>query len=308
MAWGNDVSISKGRESSGLLLALAGFALLSCGDAVIKTMGDEWAGTAVAALRFSLGALLLGALVAKQQGTTGFVVPRPWLQAARGGMLAFASLLFFLSIFVMPLAEATAISFATPAIVALLSALLLREKIPAISWLALVLASAGVAIVLRPNFLDLGPAALMPLIAAFAMAGFFLVNRATAQDVSPVAAQFWAAAWAAPFQLVAMALGVASGIDSLQLSMPDWTVVARCALVAVTASTAHYLIFLGTMRASAATIAPASYVQIIVALLIGTTVFGDFPDAIAIGGTILIIIAGLMLWRAQYPIPLRRRG
>ena len=295
-------------ESSGLALAVTGFALLSCGDAVIKTMGDEWAGTAVAALRFSLGAVLLGALVARQQGKAGFSAPRPWLQAARGCMLAFASLLFFLSIFVMPLAEATAISFATPAIVALLSALLLRERIPAISWLALLLASAGVAIVLRPNFLDLGPAALMPLIAAFAMAGFFLVNHATAQDVSPVAAQFWAAAWAAPFQIVAMAIGIASGIDSLAVTMPDWTVVARCALVAVTASTAHYLIFLGTMRASAATIAPASYVQIIVALLIGMTVFGDFPDAIAIGGTLLIIVAGLMLWRAQFPMPLRRRG
>ena len=302
------MSTFKERESSGLLLALLGFVLLSCGDAVIKTMGDEWAGTAIAALRFSLGALLLGALVAKQQGRAGFVAPRPWLQVARGFMLAFASLLFFLSIFVMPLAEATAISFATPAIVALLSALLLRERIPAISWLALLLASAGVAIVLRPNFLDLGPAALMPLIAAFAMAGFFLVNRATAQDVPPVAAQFWAAAWAAPFQLVAMGIGVASGIASLQLSMPDWTVVARCALVAVSASAAHYLIFLGTMRASAATIAPASYVQIIVALLIGAMVFGDFPDAVAIGGTLLIIMAGLMLWRAQFPMPLRRRG
>lgn len=299
---------AQGREGSGLLIATAGFVLLTCGDAVIKTMSDEWAGTAVAALRFSLGAILLGALVARQQGRAGFAAPRPWLQAARGGMLALASLLFFLSIFVMPLAEATAISFATPAIVAALSAMLLRERIPPVSWLALLLASAGVGIVLRPNFAELGLAALMPLVAAFSMAGFFLVNRATAQDVSPVAAQFWAAAWAAPFQLIAVGLGVASGIGALQLTVPDWSVIARCALVAVTASTAHYLIFLGTMRASAATIAPASYVQIIIALLIGMTVFGDYPDAIAIGGTLLIILAGLMLWRAQFPMPLRRRG
>lgn len=299
---------AEGREGSGLLFAIAGFALLTCGDAVIKTISDEWAGTAVAALRFVLGALLLGALVARQQGGAGFAAPRPWLQAARGCMLALASLLFFLSIFVMPLAEATAISFATPAIVAALSSLILRERIPGVSWLALLLASVGVATVLRPNFAELGLVAFMPLIAAFSMAGFFLVNRATAQDVSPLAAQFWAAAWAAPFQLAAVMIGIWSGVDALALTMPDWTVLARCALVAVTASTAHYLIFLGTMRASAATIAPASYVQIIVAIAIGMTAFGDYPDAIAIGGTLLIILAGLILWRAQFPMPLRRRG
>jgi drug/metabolite transporter (DMT)-like permease len=286
---------------SGLLLALCGFSILSCGDAVIKTMGGEWPGTAVAALRFSLGAIGLGAIIAWREGRGGFAVPNMALQAARGLSLATASLLFFLSIHIMPLAEATAISFASPAIIALLSALFLGERIGKWAWLAMLLASAGVIAVLRPNVALLGWPALMPLVAAFAMASFFMLNRASASHVSAFAAQFWAAAWAAPALTVVAVLGNASGVAVLEVSTPDWSIVMRCAIVAITATTAHYLVFMGTMRASAASIAPASYVQILVALGLGIVIFGDWPDAVGIAGTLCIIAAGLLLWWAAAP-------
>ena len=43
-------------DRSGLVFALCGFALLSLGDAVVKTMAGEWPPTAIAALRYVLGA------------------------------------------------------------------------------------------------------------------------------------------------------------------------------------------------------------------------------------------------------------
>ncbi len=280
----------------GLLLAICGFCILSSGDAFIKTIAGEWPGTAVAGLRFSMGAAGLGVLLLWRQGRAGFAVPDMRVQVARGICLAVASLLFFLSIHIMPLAEATAISFASPAIIALLSALFLGERIGKWSWLAMLLASVGVIAVLRPNVALLGWAAAMPLAAAFAMASFFLLNRASANHISPLAAQFWAAAYAAPVSVVAAVLGQASGAEMLAFGAPDWSVVARCALVAVTASTAHYLVYLATTKASAAAIAPASYVQILVALGIGIVAFGDFPDLVGTLGTMCIVAAGLLLW------------
>lgn len=288
---------------TGLALACAGFVILSMGDAVIKSMAGEWPGTAVASLRFAIGAAGLGALLWLREGRAGFAVPSIGTQAARGLCLGAGSLLFFLSIFVMPLAEATAIGFATPVIVALLSALLLGERVRAAAWAAMALASAGVIAVLRPNVAALGPAAFMPLAAAFAMAGFFLLNRRSAGHVSPLAAQFWVAAWVAPFQLAAAFVGHASGVAAFAVTLPDWSVVARCALVALTASTAHYLVFQGTMRASAAAIAPASYVQIVVALVVGMLAFGDWPDTAALAGTAAIIAAGLLLWWSAGGVP-----
>lgn len=280
------------------LYGLAGFALLSVGDSVIKSIAGQWPGTAVAGLRFALGAAGLGALLWWRQGRAAFRIPRLWLQVARGAALAFASLLFFLAIFVMPLAEATAIQFASPMLTALLSAALLGERVPRAAWGAISLAFAGVMIVLRPNIDLLGLAALLPLGAAAGMAALMMLNRLGAHDVSPLAAQFHVAAFATPFLLLAALVGHVSGAPDLRIAWPDIGVVLRCAAVAVSASIAHALIYQATTRASAAAIAPTVYVQIIAATLIGMVWFGDWPDAVALGGTALIIAAGLFLWHS----------
>ncbi len=50
-------------EQGGLILALAGFAVLSCGDALVKTMAGAWSPLAVAALRFTIGAIGLSVIL-----------------------------------------------------------------------------------------------------------------------------------------------------------------------------------------------------------------------------------------------------
>ena len=60
-------------DRSGLLFALGGFVLLSCGDAVAKTMAGQWAPTGVAALRYAFGALGLGVLLLLREGRSAFV-------------------------------------------------------------------------------------------------------------------------------------------------------------------------------------------------------------------------------------------
>jgi len=48
---------SQSNSRDGIAFALAGFVILSCGDALIKTIAGEWSPLAVAALRFTIGAL-----------------------------------------------------------------------------------------------------------------------------------------------------------------------------------------------------------------------------------------------------------
>ena len=81
-----------------------------------------------------------------------------------------------------------------------------------------------------------------------------------------------------------------------RVGTPDWTILARCAIVACTASTAHWLVFRATERTGAARVAPMSYVQMLVALSLGWALFGDRPDGIALVGAAVIIAGGLLLW------------
>ncbi len=293
-------------ERTGLLLALAGFALLSCGDAVIKSMAGSWSPLATAALRFTFGAIGLSALLGLREGKAGFRPQHPWLQFARGLCLAGATMCFFSAIFVMPLAEATSLIFMAPIFTAILSGPLLKERVHPATWIASVAAFAGVLLVLRPNLAALGPVALLPLGSAMFFSLMILANRAAAGQGSPLSMQLFVAAGAAPVLILAAWLGGLSGASTLALSWPEWSVISRCALVAVSASTAHWLVFLGTTRAGAATIAPMSYVQLLVAMTLGWFFFGDRPDAMTLLGASIIIGAGLYLWTkgkvAEQPI------
>lgn len=284
---------------SGLIFALCGFALLSCGDAIIKSIAGAWPGTAVAALRYTVGAAGLGLFLLVKEGRQGFTLPRPEIQLMRGAAVAAATILFFSSIFLMPLAEATAIGFTTPMITAVLSAIFLKERTRPATWIASFAAFAGVLIILRPNISELGWVAFMPLGAATAMALMMMGNRAVAGAGSPLLMQFLVASIAVPFVIAAAVSGHVSGIEALQVGMPDWTIIMRCCIVAVTASFAHWLIFMATTRASASQVAPMTYVQLLVAMVLGIAAFGDWPDLTSLLGSAIIIGAGLYLWHQK---------
>ena len=284
-----------------LILALSGFATLSIGDALVKTMAGPWAGTAVATLRYVAGAGGLTLVVAITEGRKGFRLPMPWLQLGRGAGVSLATICFFLGVMAMPLADATAIQFTSPMITGLLSALLLGEKAPRAVWAATALAFAGVLVVLRPNVLALGAPAFFPLGAALGMSVLMICNRKAAGAASPVAMQFLVAIMAAPILLAATALLSLTGAPQLALHAPPASVVVKCLVIACTATIAHLLIYMAAVRASAALVAPMTYVQLIVAAILGWFLFGTAPDLSTFAGAALIIGGGLLLWRSQKP-------
>jgi drug/metabolite transporter (DMT)-like permease len=284
-----------------LLFALAGFATLATGDVVVKSMAGEWPGSAVASLRWLIGAAALTAITSARHGAGAVRMPRPWLQAGRGAAVAIASLSFFLGIHLMPLADAMAIVFTSPMLTALVSALVLRERVPRAAWVSIALAFAGVLVVLRPNVLALGPVALLPLVAAVGMTVLFLLNRRVAGLAPPIAMQLYLAVWAAPVLLAVAVAGHLSGV--LPVPVPDAMIVLKVAMVALLATTGHLFIYRATEFASAATIAPMTYVQMLIAIGAGWLLFGDEPTAATLVGAGLIIGGGLYLWRSQSSPP-----
>ena len=282
-----------------LLLALLGFATLSVGDAVVKSMAGEWSGTAVAALRYSFGALGLALVVALNHGRAGLVLPRPWLQLGRGAAVALATICFFMGVMAMPLADATAIQFTSPIVTAMLAPIVLKERSPAAVWLATLLAFAGVLVVLRPNLYEIGLVALYPLGAAFGMSWLMMLNRKVAGLAPVMVMQLAVAVVAAPLLVAAAWALDAGGGAPFQIGRPSLEVVLKCLFVALSATTGHALIFAAILRANAAAVAPMTYVQLLVAAAIGWAWFGETPDAATFAGAALIVAGGLWLLRAQ---------
>jgi drug/metabolite transporter (DMT)-like permease len=264
-------------------------------------MAGAWPGTAVSALRYTFGALGLAGMVAMRHGRAGFVLPRPALQFGRGAAVAVSTICFFMGVMAMPLASATAIQFTSPIITALLAPFVLAERSPKAVWISTLLAFAGVLVVLRPNILALGAVALYPIASAFSMSWLMMLNRKAAGDAPVMVMQFLLAAMAAPLILAAAALLHLSGLPQFHLPWPSGIVVAKCLAVALFATTGHSLIYIAVLRANAAAVAPMSYVQLLIAALLGWMWFGQGPDAATFAGAALIVAAGLVLWRAQKP-------
>lgn len=283
----------------GLAFALAGFALLSCGDAVVKSTVDEWPASAVAALRYTIGAGGLAIAVALTEGPRALAVSRPWLQVGRALAVSAATFGLFMAVRYMPLANATSIQFTSPALTAILSAVFVGERAGRAAWAATALAFCGVLVVLRPDPGALDWSAGWPLLSALGLAVLMILNRRAAGTASPLAMQYMVALFAAPMLLVLAVAGHWSGWPPMRLGVPDWTVVARCAVVAGSASVAHLLIYMATARASAAVVAPAIYVQLLVALTLGAIFFADYPDPVAMVGAGMIVASGVYLWADQ---------
>ncbi len=272
------------RTNSGFLFALAGFALLSCGDAVIKSIGPDWPAPAIAFLRFLIAIPLLSVIIAAGQGKAGFIVRRPWVQFGRGAGIALSSMFFFLSIFMMPLAEATAIIFLNPVFTAIISIFVFREALRPTAWMMTAVALAGVALVLRPNISELGIVALLPVASAFCFAVTIVLNRIAAGTGDAIALQWAAALAATPVLAVVTLTGDMSAIPGLAVGWPPASVIMKCGIVAVSASLAHWLIYQGTLRTSASDAAQAVYAQLPVALAVDTFIFGNRPDLLAMSG------------------------
>ncbi|MCL6249526.1 DMT family transporter [Altererythrobacter sp. KTW20L] len=285
-------------DRAGLLYALAGFCTLSIGDAIIKGMAGDWPAPAMATTRYIVGTALLAFLIWRHQGVAGLALPKDKLQWVRGVAISCSAIGMFLAVWIMPLAEATTIAFTQPVITAVLAWFLLKERATASTWIATAAAFVGVFIVLRPNFDVVGWGVLLPLVGATGMAVTIIANRFTMGRASVLAMQYYMSVTAMIFLLFATLAGHLSGAEGFVVTMPHWSVVARCAFIGLSATLAQYLIYMGTMKAGAGTIAPMTYGQLLMAVALGWFFFGDAPDALAMLGAAIIIGAGLFLWYA----------
>jgi len=283
-------------ERAGLLYALAGFCTLSIGDAIIKGMAGEWPAPAMAATRYVAGTLLLAVLMMRYEGWASLALPRDKLQWVRGVAISCSAVGMFLAVWIMPLSEATTIAFTQPMITAVLAAVLLGERARLSTWIATLVAFAGVFIVLRPNFATAGWAVLFPLIGATGMAVTIIANRRVHGRASVLAMQYYMSVTAMIFLVLATTAAHFSSVQNFRMHVPDWSVVARCVFIGFSATLAQWLIYMGTTKAGAGTVAPMTYGQLLMAVALGWTFFADRPDLTALLGAAIIIAAGLFLW------------
>ena len=288
----------------GMVLMAAGVIMAPGIHAIAKGLGDSLAPGQIAWARFSFQLLLLLPIVWISHGGR---IPLPSLaHALRGLLLASATLCFFWALTYLPLADSAAIFFVEPLLLTVMSALFLGEPIGWRRVLAVVIGFVGALIVIRPSFETVGPAALLPLAAAFCFAIYLTITRRLAQTEDARAIQFWVCVFSALVLSLAMAIGSQASWPVLQPSWPspgEWWLLAGLGVIA---TLSHMLAIRAFRLAPAGILAPFQYLEIFGATILGVIFFGDLPDGATLLGIVIIVGAGLYVFRREQAIA--RRG
>lgn len=240
-------------------------------------------------LRFLFHAMLMSALLAPTYGRELWRVRNPRLQLLRSAMLASMTALNFWALQYLQLAETGAIQFSVPLLIALLSAWWLGEHLDWRRWLAILLGFAGVLLVIRPGSQAFHPAILLSVLNALLYAVFNMLTRRLAATESPAATQLMSAL-GATIVLTPFALAQWQTPASPQI----WLVLAGCGLFG---GFGHFLVAQAHRYASAATLGPFLYQQIVYMTLWGWLLFGQMPDALVLVGAAIVVGSGLaLLW------------
>jgi drug/metabolite transporter (DMT)-like permease len=240
-------------------------------------------------LRFVFHVLLLSALLAPRYGRELVRVRDRRLQALRSAMMASMTALNFWALQYLQLAETGAIQFSVPLLIALFSTWWLGEYLDAKRWLAIAAGFAGVLLVIRPGSQAFHPAILLSVLNALLYAAFNLLTRRMAATESAASMQLMSALGAA---LLLAPWALAGWV--WPVGWLPWLVIALCGLCG---GLGHFMVAQAHRYASAATLAPFLYQQILYMTLLGWLVFRQVPGPLVVGGALVVVLSGLfLLW------------
>ncbi len=259
--------------------------LFSTSDATSKYLRESLPAVEIAWLRYVVFTLF-GIALAGRRRFAGAWPARPGLQTLRGVTLLGSAVFFIAGLSKLQMAEASAISFVSPAFITALSVLLLGEEVGIRRWTATLVGLAGVIIVIRPGGSALQMAALFPLASAACWAVCMIITRMMGTEDRSEVTLLWSSA---------TGLLLLTALLPFGFTVPTWQQVGLGVCLGIAASAGQYLVILAYRRATASVLAPFSYLQLLSSAALGFVVFGSVPDAAAFLGAAVIIASGLYI-------------
>lgn len=266
----------------------------------LATTSAPWA--TVAAVRAMIGAVIAYAFARWRGRSLAAKSPRAIFWRSLLGTIAMLSTFYALSSRTVSLGNTVTLLNLAPVFLALLAPIFLRERTSPGVALAIVLALAGVVLVVRPTFLfgsdhaalfhapsDAGPSSivtiLVALFAALSTTVAMMLLRRVGQTESTEAIVFH-------FSLFATA--ALSLLALFDLRWPSPRDMGYMGLAGVCAGFGQLAMTRAYALENAARVSGMSYLAVVVSGLLGAVALGERPTATAIAGMSLVIAGGLL--------------
>jgi len=271
----------------GILYMCAASALFPVMNAMVKHLSAEVPTVQIIWARNLSHLIFVILIFGPRFGRRLYQTQRLKSQILRSCLLLTSTALYFTAVSFIPLAEAAAISFVSPFMVALIAAFILREKVGLGHWIAIAAGFLGAMIIIRPGSGDLPWQALLALGSSACYATYQVLTRGVAGEDSPETSVFYAALVGS----VAMSLVV-----PFDFVMPkSWWVVGELMALGVFGGLGHYCVARAMMWGPAQVISPFQYLQLLVASILGYLMFADVPNMWTWVGAVIIVASGVSI-------------
>ena len=281
----------RSEKLTGMAAMLIGVAAFSFMDAGLKLLTAHYSSAQVASLR-GLAALPVVFAWALYSGGARQLIQVRWpLHLVRGVLSVVMMITFTYALKSLSLAKTYSIFFIAPLLIALLSVVLLGERVRRVQWAAIAVGFAGVLVVLKPEtsgFGWWGTIAVLGTAVAYAISSVLV--KILGRTDSRQAMMFWMTGMLA--------------IGATLLAIPNWQPIAPghypiLAGIALTGAIGQWGITVAFKHAPAASVAPLEYTGLAWVTIIDFAVWATVPGLRTLIGAALIIASGIYLLRFE---------
>ena len=285
-----DVATARAGPSDAVRAALlvigAGF-MFAAVNAVVRQVMVELHPFEVALFRWVFGAMFLVPWALRH---AGLKTARLELHLGRALLTLASTLMWFVALVKLPMAQAVALNFTVPLFVTLGAALFLGETVRRRRWTAIAVGFVGVLVIVRPGAVDLSWPMALPVLAAVTMATSVLVMKTLTRTDATSTIVAYQSLLVIPLTAIAAAFF---------FQLPTWPALGLMVAIGFMASVAHLLLTRAFALAEASAVITFDYVRLPFVALIAFVAFGETPDAWTWVGAAIIAASAIYIARRE---------
>jgi drug/metabolite transporter (DMT)-like permease len=268
-------------------------AIFSFSSAASKWLVEAYPVGEVLFSRVFIAFILFTAFAVPTAGFAVFRTRRPVAHGMRAMSQGTSQACLLIAFSLMPLASATAISFAAPLFAVLASLIFLKEPVGGPRWVVLIVGFFGVLIVTNPG------AETFQIGALFALGNALLFGTVTAgvRGMTMTESAETLTIW----QLLLLSVIYALTLP-FAFVMPTWSDAPLILVNGVTNLLGQYWWTRAIHLAPTSVVAPFQYLSLVWAMIFGFAVWGDVPTVGLLFGSAIVVGSGLfLLWNESRP-------
>lgn len=284
-------SSGSANAAKAILMMVAAAGILTVNDAIAKWLTERYPVGQVLAMRGILVVAMVYAW-AVLSGRGSALRVKSWsLHLTRGGLMAVSTFLFVTSLWLLPIADAVAISFAGPIFATALAALILGEPVGWRRWSAVAIGFVGVVVMVRPTPEMFRIVALIPIVAAFVGALRDIVTRKLGTGGESTLMVL----------IVSTSIVAFAGLLTLPFGwvMPTAAEMGLFLVTSILVAVAQGLMIESLRLGEVGLVGPFKYTSLLWALVLGLLVWGDVPGVWTLAGAALVVASGLYIWHRE---------